>query len=83
METASDIHVLIDLTSIDDIRIARRPWDERLQGMIARLKQETFWQKHKQTLVSRGQKHITPLLQNDRNQQKKLQDLKAETLRVS
>ena len=83
METASDIHVLIDLTSIDDIRIARRPWDERLQSMIARLKQGTFWQKHKQTLVSRGQKHTTPLLQNDRNQQKKLQDLKAETLRVS
>ena len=71
METASDIHVLIDLTSIDDIRFARRPWDERLQSMIARLKQGTFWQKHKQTLVSRGQKHITPLLQNDRNQPKK------------
>ena len=39
---------------IDDIRIPRRPWDERLRSMIARLKQGTFWQKRKQTLVSRG-----------------------------
>ena len=39
---------------IDDIRIPRRPWDERLHSMIARLKRGTFWQKHKQTLVSRG-----------------------------
>ena len=71
------------LNNEDDIRIPRRPWDERLHSMIARLKRGTFWQKHKQTWVSRGQKHITPLLQNDRNQQKKLQDLKAKTLRVS
>ena len=39
---------------IDDIRIPRRPWDERLHSMIARLKRGTFQQKHKQTLVSRG-----------------------------
>ena len=39
---------------IDDIPIPRRPWDERLHSMIARLKRGTFWQKHKQTLVSRG-----------------------------
>ena len=47
--------VKLDLDSIiDDIRIPRRPWDERLHSMIARLKRGTFWQKHKQTLVSRG-----------------------------
>ena len=39
---------------IDDIRIPQRPWDERLHSMIVRLKRGTFWQKHKQTLVSRG-----------------------------
>ena len=41
-------------TLIDDIRIPRRPWDERLHSMIVRLKRGTFWQKRKQTLVSRG-----------------------------
>ena len=39
---------------IDDIRIPQRPWDERLHSMIVRLKRGTFWQKRKQTLVSRG-----------------------------
>ena len=39
---------------IDDIRIPRRPWDERLHRMIARLKREFFYQKHKQTLGSCG-----------------------------
>ena len=34
--------------------VNRRPWEERLHSMIARLKRGTFWQKHKQTLVSRG-----------------------------
>ena len=43
------------IAAIDDIRIPRRPWDERLHCMIARLKRGTFRQKHKQTLVSRGQ----------------------------
>ena len=42
------------LPEIDDIRIPRRPWDERFHSMIARLKRRTFWQKHKQTLVSSG-----------------------------
>lgn len=39
---------------IDDIRIPRRSWDERLHSMITRLKPGTFWQTHKQTLASRG-----------------------------
>ena len=51
-------HITADLRHkrllIDDIRIPRRPWDERLHSMIARLKRGTFWQKHKQTLVSPG-----------------------------
>ena len=54
---------------IDDIRIPRRPWDERLHSMIARLKRGTFWQKHKQTF----NKHWlveAESLQNDINQQK-------------
>ena len=47
-------HKQQNLPVIDDIRIPWRPWDERLHSMIARLKRGTFWQKHKQTLVSRG-----------------------------
>ena len=62
---------------IDDIRIPRQPWDERLHSMIARLKRGTFGKNtNKHWLVA------AESLQNDRNQQK-LQDLKAETLRVS
>ena len=50
---------------MDDIRIPRRPWDERLHSMIARLKRGTFWQKkNKHWLVA------AESLQNDRNQQK-------------
>ena len=50
---------------IDDIRIPRRPWDERLHSMIARLKRGTFWQNtNKHWLVA------AESLQNDRNQQK-------------
>ena len=52
METNANLCEI--LWEIDDIRIPRRPWDERLHSMIARLKRGTFWQKHKQTLVSRG-----------------------------
>ena len=46
--------LFISENAIDDIRIPRRPWDQRLHSMIARLKRGTFWQKHKQTLISRG-----------------------------
>ena len=42
-------HITADLRHkrllIDDIRIPRRPWDESLHSMIARL--GTFWQTHK------------------------------------
>ena len=50
---------------IDDIRIPRRPWDERLRSMIARLKRELFGKNtNKHWLVA------AESLQNDRNQQK-------------
>ena len=56
------IHV-IRLNAIDNIRIPRRSWDERLLSMIGRLMRETSWRKHKkQTSVN--------WLQNDRNQKK-------------
>ena len=59
--------------AIDNIRIRRRPWDERLLSMIGRLMRETSWRKHKkQTSVN--------WLQNDRNQKKKSAGFKSSNL---
>ena len=67
----NNIHAIISArslaenASIDDIRIPRRPWDERLHSMIARLKRELFGKNtNKHWLVA------AESLQNDRNQQK-------------
>ena len=52
-------------TFTDDIRIPRRPWDERLHSMIARLKRGLFGKNtYKHWLVA------AESLQNCRNQQK-------------
>ena len=50
---------------IDDIRIPRRPWDERLYSMIARLKRELFSKNTNKHWLVKAES-----LQNDRNQQK-------------
>ena len=50
---------------IDDIRIPRRPWDERLHSMIARLKRGTFSKNTNKHWLVKAES-----LQNDRNQQK-------------
>ena len=50
---------------IDDIRIRRRPWDERLHSMIARLKRGTFSKNTNKHWLVKAES-----LQNDRNQQK-------------
>ena len=70
-------HITADLRHkrllIDDIRIPRRPWDESLHSMIARLE---LFGKH--TNISPGW-----IAAKRYESAKKLQDLKAETLRVS
>ena len=50
---------------IDHIRIPRRPWDERLHSMIARLKRGTFSKNTNKHWLVKAES-----LQNDRNQQK-------------